>query len=64
MPSASSSVAVSVSASQLIKSVTLFVFKKVTAIVCVFYEKHRLKIQKPLMEFLLFHGIPTYELRR
>ena len=49
MPSASrSSVAVSVSASQLIKiikSVTSLVLKKrqVTAIVCVFYEKRRLK---------------------
>ena len=48
MPSASrSSVAVSVSASQpikLIKSVTSLVFEKDTDIVCVFYEKRRLKI--------------------
>ena len=34
-----SSVAVSVNASQPIKSVTSLVLKKVTAIVCVFYEK-------------------------
>ena len=56
MPSASRcSVAVSASAaSQLIKvmkSVISLVLKKVTAIVCVFYEKRRLKME-PLIVWM------------
>ena len=58
MPSASrSSVAISVSASQLIElieSVTSLVLKKrkVTAIIRVFYEKCRLKNNHPNIEFM------------